>query len=65
MDNNNFSKMAAFIAILRKEKGLTQKELAAHLGVTDKAVSKWERGLNCPDIALLTDLVRHSGGDHQ
>ena len=56
MENNNFSKMAAFIATLRKEKGLTQKELADHLGVTDKAVSKWERGFNCPDIALLTDL---------
>ena len=56
MKHNNFSKMAQFIAALRKEKGLTQKELADQLGVTDKAVSKWERGLNCPDIALLTDL---------
>ena len=57
MENNTISKMADFIATLRKEKGLTQKELAEQLGVTDKAVSKWERGLNCPDIALLTDLA--------
>jgi transcriptional regulator with XRE-family HTH domain len=49
--------MADFIAARRKEKGLTQKELADQLGVTDKAVSKWERGLNCPDITLLTDLA--------
>ncbi|MGF7143183.1 transcriptional regulator with XRE-family HTH domain [Anaerotaenia torta] len=41
MDNEKF---APFIAELRKEKRLTQKELADQLGVTDKAVSKWERG---------------------
>jgi transcriptional regulator with XRE-family HTH domain len=57
MENNTLSKMADFIAARRKEKGLTQKELADQLGVTDKAVSKWERGLNCPDITLLTDLA--------
>lgn len=44
------------IAALRKERGLTQKALAAHLHVTDKAVSKWERGLSCPDVSLLTPL---------
>lgn len=41
---------------LRKEKGLTQKELAALLMVSDKAVSKWERGFGCPDISLLNQL---------
>ena len=54
--NNNLSNMAQFIATLRKEKGLTQKELAEQLGVTDKAVSKWERGLSYPDISLLSQL---------
>ncbi|WP_312106226.1 helix-turn-helix domain-containing protein [Lachnoclostridium sp.] len=53
MDNE---KMALFIAEQRKIKKLTQKELAAKLGVTDKAVSKWERGLSCPDISLLSTL---------
>lgn len=49
-------KMAQFITELRKEKELTQKDLAEQLGVTDKAVSKWERGLSCPDISLLSKL---------
>lgn len=53
MDNE---KMARFIAELRKEKKLTQRDLANKLGVTDKAVSKWERGLSCPDIAILSPL---------
>ncbi len=56
MVNENFSKMAQFISELRKEKKLTQKDLAEQLGVTDKAVSKWERGLSCPDISLLSKL---------
>lgn len=41
----------------RKELGLTQKELAEKLHVTDKAVSKWERGVNFPDLGLLEDLA--------
>ena len=41
MDNE---KMGLFIAQLRKEKQMTQKDLAAKLNITDKAVSKWERG---------------------
>jgi transcriptional regulator with XRE-family HTH domain len=61
MINENFSKMAHFISELRKEKKLTQKELAEQLGVTDKAVSKWERGLSCPDISLLSKLSRLLG----
>ena len=44
------------IAAARTEKGLTQKQLAKILGVTDKAVSKWERGLNYPDITLLKPI---------
>lgn len=42
---------------LRKEKGLTQKELAEKLFVSDKAVSKWERGQSLPDITLLNPLA--------
>lgn len=53
MDNG---KMSQFISELRKSNKMTQKELAAQLGVTDKAVSKWERGLSCPDISLLPAL---------
>lgn len=41
------------ISLLRKEKNLTQKDLAEKLHVSDKAVSKWERGLNYPDLTLL------------
>ena len=41
---------------LRRERGLTQRELAERLHVTDKAVSKWERGQGCPDVSLLTAL---------
>ena len=48
----------ALIRELRKEKGLTQKELAQRLHVTDRAVSKWERGLCAPDIALLEPLAQ-------
>lgn len=49
-------KIGAFIAELRKEKGLTQKELAEKLGVSDKAVSRWETAKGLPDISILTSL---------
>jgi len=49
--------MGNFIAQARKARGLTQRELADRLGVTDKAVSKWERGLSCPDVTLLAPLA--------
>lgn len=45
-----------FISELRKKKGYTQKELAQKLFISDKAVSKWERGLSMPDISLLVPL---------
>lgn len=61
MANENLPKMAQFISKLRKEKKLTQKDLAEQLGVTDKAVSKWERGLGCPDISLLSKLSQVLG----
>lgn len=49
-------KTGKFISELRKEKKLTQKTLAEMLGVTDKAVSKWERGLGYPDVSILKNL---------
>lgn len=49
-------KTGALIASARKERGLTQKELAAQLHVSDRAVSKWERGLSVPDSDLLIAL---------
>lgn len=45
------------IAHFRKEKGMTQEELANRLGVTGQAVSKWESGQCCPDVALLPTLA--------
>lgn len=54
----DYHKIGAFIANLRKEKNLTQKDLADILHVTDRAISKWERGKGCPDISLLDDLSK-------
>lgn len=50
-------KLGRFVAALRKEQGLTQKELAERLCLTDKAVSKWERGLSYPDISMLEPMA--------
>lgn len=49
-------KFGAFVAQLRKERGMTQKELAEKLYISDKAVSKWETGVSVPDVALLIPL---------
>ena len=53
MDN---SKTGDLIRETRKERGLTQKDIAEKLGITDRAVSKWERGICAPDISLLESL---------
>lgn len=49
--------MGMLIASLRKAQGMTQAELAERMQVTDKAVSKWERDLSCPDIHSLPKLA--------
>lgn len=54
MDNQKFAK---FVKELRKKANLTQKELGEKLNVTDKAVSKWERGLSFPDITMINSLA--------
>ena len=54
MDN---LKLGNFIKSLRKEKNMTQKDLAKKIGLTDKAISKWERGLSFPDITILNSLA--------
>ncbi len=49
------------IAHLRKEKGLTQEELAGHMGISPQAVSKWENDQTCPDISALPRLSKLLG----
>lgn len=53
MDNVKIGKL---IYQLRQEKGMTQLQLADQLNISDKTVSKWERGLGCPDVSLLPEL---------
>ena len=50
-------KMGKFIRKMREQAGMSQKELGEYLSVTDKAVSKWERGLACPDIETLKSIA--------
>ena len=52
----NQIKIGKFIAERRKLVGLTQMQLADQLGITDKAVSKWERGIAMPDTSLMLQL---------
>ena len=58
MDQDKIGKL---IAKLRKEKGLTQRELGEKVGVGFKAVSKWERGITCPDISIINELSKILG----
>jgi len=53
MDNR---KVGELIFQLRKEKGLTQKQLADQMNISDRTISKWERGIGCPDVSLLSSL---------
>ncbi|HEX3017856.1 MAG TPA: helix-turn-helix domain-containing protein [Caproicibacter sp.] len=50
------AKIGKLIQSLRKEQQLTQQQLADRMNISDKAISKWERGLGCPDVSLLPEL---------
>lgn len=52
----NQKKIGKFISICQKNKNLTQEQLAETLNISDRAVSKWERGLNLPDASLMLEL---------
>lgn len=54
----DFIKSGQFISELRKEKCMTQADLGTILGVTDKTVSKWERGVNIPDILMIREIAK-------
>ena len=49
-------KIGKFIASCRKEEGMTQAELAEKLGISDRAVSKWENGKSMPDSGIMLEL---------
>lgn len=49
-------KVGKLISALRKENKMTQKQLADRMNISDKTISKWERGLGCPDVSLLHEL---------
>lgn len=57
----DLQKMGRFIAECRKSKQLTQSQLGEILGISGKAISKWERGISAPDISILKDLSKTLG----
>ncbi|WMJ86424.1 helix-turn-helix domain-containing protein [Anaerocolumna sp. MB42-C2] len=57
------AKVGKLILQLRKEKGLTQKQIADQLNISNKTVSKWECGLGCPDVTLWEELSAVLGAD--
>jgi transcriptional regulator with XRE-family HTH domain/DNA-directed RNA polymerase subunit RPC12/RpoP len=57
----DLNKIGKFIADLRKSKNLTQEQLAEKLNITDRAVSKWERGLSLPDASIMIELCNILG----
>ena len=57
----NQEKIGKFILKLRKEKNMTQQELADKIGVTDRAISKWENGRGMPDLSLMKPLCEELG----
>ena len=61
----DLKKTGNFISSVRKALGMTQKELAGRLQVSDRAVSKWERGAGFPDVSILTQLADELGVSEQ
>lgn len=57
------AKVGHLILQLRKEKGLTQRQVAEQLNISNKTVSKWECGLGCPDVTLWEELSTLLGAD--
>ena len=57
----NLQKTGMYLAQKRKELGLTQKQLAEKLGMSDKSVSKWERGICLPDVSVYIELCNILG----
>ncbi|MBU2699689.1 transcriptional regulator with XRE-family HTH domain [Sporomusaceae bacterium BoRhaA] len=57
----NCDKIGKLIYNLRKEKNMAQKEIADLMNISDKTISKWERGLGCPDVSLLPELSQILG----
>ena len=51
-------KIGSLIYQLRKDKNMTQKQIADEMNISDKTISKWERGQGCPDISLLRELAQ-------
>ena len=62
-DRTDQQKIGAFLKELRKEKNLTQEKLAEKLNVTGRTVSRWETGVNLPDLSLLVELADFYGVD--
>lgn len=59
--NMDCNKVGQLILKLRKEKNMTQKSLAAKMNISDRTISKWERGIGCPDVSLLNELSKILG----
>jgi DNA-binding XRE family transcriptional regulator/desulfoferrodoxin (superoxide reductase-like protein) len=57
------NKVGKLILSLRSEKNMTQKELADMMNISDRTISKWERGAGCPDVSLLSELSKILGVD--
>ena len=52
------TKIGLFIRELRKEKDLTQEQLAESLGVSNRSISRWENGVNMPDLSLVIEMAK-------